>query len=93
MYPGYIQTAKKEENDDAAWSFDVANKVEQVHEKLYTKLWTHSARRKYRKRTTIYARSAATPSKALPQTNGRYAERQNQPSTKLHKVKPFPEEA
>jgi rubrerythrin len=28
MYPDYIETVKKEGNDDAAWSFDVANKVE-----------------------------------------------------------------
>jgi rubrerythrin len=37
MYPNYIETAKKEGNDDATWSFDVANKVEQVHARLYTK--------------------------------------------------------
>lgn len=37
MYPGYIETAKKEGNDDAIWSFDVANRVEQVHARLYTK--------------------------------------------------------
>jgi rubrerythrin len=36
MYPGYIDIANKEGNDDAAWTFDVANKVEQVHAKLYT---------------------------------------------------------
>jgi rubrerythrin len=32
MYPEYIETAKQ-----AAWSFDVANKVEQIHAKLYSK--------------------------------------------------------
>ena len=37
MYPGYIDTAKQEDNKQAAWSFDVANKVEQVHAKLFTK--------------------------------------------------------
>lgn len=37
MYPDYIEIAKKEGNDDATWSFDVANKVEQVHAKLYMK--------------------------------------------------------
>ena len=37
MYPGYIETAKKEGNKQAAWSFDVANKVEQIHAKLYSK--------------------------------------------------------
>jgi rubrerythrin len=35
MYPGYIETAKKEENTQAAWSFDVANKVEKIHAGLY----------------------------------------------------------
>ncbi len=37
MYPEYIETAKTEGNKDAAWSFTVANKVEQIHEKLYQK--------------------------------------------------------
>jgi rubrerythrin len=37
MYPGYIDTAKQEDNKQAAWSFDVANKVEQIHAKLYSK--------------------------------------------------------
>jgi rubrerythrin len=37
MYPEYIAEAKKEGNKQAAWSFDVANKVEQVHGKLYQK--------------------------------------------------------
>ena len=37
MYPGYIDTAKQEGNKQAAWSFDVANKVEQIHAKLYNK--------------------------------------------------------
>jgi rubrerythrin len=37
MYPEYLATAKQEENKQAAWSFDVANKVEQVHAKLYHK--------------------------------------------------------
>lgn len=37
MYPEYLNTARKEGNDDAAWNFDVANKVEQVHAKLYSK--------------------------------------------------------
>jgi len=37
MYPGYIETAKQEENKQAAWSFDVANKVEQIHAKLFSK--------------------------------------------------------
>jgi rubrerythrin len=37
MYPEYIDTAKQEGNKQAAWSFDVASKVEQVHAKLYQK--------------------------------------------------------
>ena len=37
MYPGFIDTAKQEKNKQAVWSFDVANKVEQVHAKLYQK--------------------------------------------------------
>jgi len=37
MYPEYIETAKQEGNKQAAWSFDVANKVEQIHAKLYNK--------------------------------------------------------
>ena len=37
MYPEYLAVAKQEGNKQAAWSFDVANKVEQVHAKLYQK--------------------------------------------------------
>jgi len=37
MYPEYIDSAKQEGNKQAAWSFDVANKVEQIHAKLFTK--------------------------------------------------------
>lgn len=37
MYPKYLSTAKQEENHQAAWSFDVANKVEQVHAGLFSK--------------------------------------------------------
>jgi rubrerythrin len=37
MYPSYIDVAKQEGNKQAAWSFDVANKVEQIHAKLYNK--------------------------------------------------------
>jgi rubrerythrin len=38
MYPEYLQTAKAEGNKQAIWSFDVANKVEQVHAKLFAKV-------------------------------------------------------
>jgi len=37
MYPEYISTAKQEGNKQAAWSFDVASKVEQVHANLFQK--------------------------------------------------------
>ena len=37
MYPGYIDAAKQEGNKQAAWSFDVANQVEQIHAKLFNK--------------------------------------------------------
>ncbi|MFP4655925.1 MAG: rubrerythrin family protein [Methanohalobium sp.] len=37
MYPGYIKEANEEEHTKAAWSFDVANKVEKIHADLYQK--------------------------------------------------------
>ncbi len=37
MYPEYITVAKQEGNKQAAWSFDVANQVEQIHAKLFSK--------------------------------------------------------
>ncbi len=37
MYPGFIKTAEDEGNVEAAWTFDVANKVEQIHATLYQK--------------------------------------------------------
>jgi len=37
MYPEYLNIAKKEGNQQAAWSFDVANKVEEVHAGLFSK--------------------------------------------------------
>jgi rubrerythrin len=37
MYPDYISTAKQDGNKQAAWSFDVASKAEQVHAKLFQK--------------------------------------------------------
>lgn len=36
MYPKYIQIAKTEGNKKAVWSFDVANKVEQIHAGLFS---------------------------------------------------------
>jgi rubrerythrin len=35
MYPDFIEQAKKENNKAATGSFDLANKVEQVHHKLF----------------------------------------------------------
>ncbi len=35
MYPNFIDEAKAEKNDTALWTFDVANKVEQIHAALY----------------------------------------------------------
>jgi rubrerythrin len=35
MYPAFIEEAKEEKNDAALWSFDVANKVEEIHAGLY----------------------------------------------------------
>jgi rubrerythrin len=37
MYPGFIDEAKNEGNNDAARSFDWANQVEQIHEGLFSK--------------------------------------------------------
>jgi rubrerythrin len=37
MYPGFINIAKQEGKKQATWSFDMANKVEQVHASLYQK--------------------------------------------------------
>jgi rubrerythrin len=37
MYPDYLSRAKQEENHQAVWSFDVANKVEQVHAGLFSR--------------------------------------------------------
>jgi rubrerythrin len=37
MYPEYLGIAKKEKNQQATWSFDVANKVEKVHAGLFSR--------------------------------------------------------
>ncbi len=37
MYPEYIGVARIEGNQQAAWSFEVANKVEQIHADLFSK--------------------------------------------------------
>lgn len=38
MYPEYLDTAKEEGKKQAAWSFDVANKVEEKHANLFSKM-------------------------------------------------------
>jgi rubrerythrin len=37
MYPDFIKQAKSENNQQAERSFDLANKVEKVHHRLYEK--------------------------------------------------------
>lgn len=37
MYPAFIEESKEEDNEAATWSFDVANKVEEIHAGLYQK--------------------------------------------------------
>ena len=37
MYPNFIAEAKAEKDDAALWTFNVANKVEQIHAVLYQK--------------------------------------------------------
>jgi len=37
MYPSYIGSAKKDGNQQAVWTFDVANKVEQIHARFFSK--------------------------------------------------------
>ena len=37
MYPNFIAEAKAEKDDAARWTFEVANKVEEIHAALYQK--------------------------------------------------------
>jgi rubrerythrin len=37
MYPSFIKEAVEEKNEAAKWTFDVANKVEEIHASLYEK--------------------------------------------------------
>lgn len=37
MYPAYLKTAQQEGEKQAAWSFNVANEVEQIHAGLFKK--------------------------------------------------------
>jgi len=51
MYPEYLNMAKNEGNQQATWSFDVANKVEKVHAALFSK--TIEALKMGKKLTTV----------------------------------------
>jgi rubrerythrin len=37
MYPSFIKESEQEENEAATWTFNVANKVEEIHANLYEK--------------------------------------------------------
>jgi len=51
MYPEYLNMAKNEGNQQATWSFDVANKVEKIHAALFSK--TIEALKMGKKLTTV----------------------------------------
>jgi rubrerythrin len=54
MYPEYISFAKKEKNSQAAWSFDVANKVEEIHAGLFSKAFDAIKNKKELAKTDYY---------------------------------------
>lgn len=54
MYPEYIKEAKQEGNKQAAWSFDVASKVEQVHANLYQKVLKALKNQKHLEKVDYY---------------------------------------
>jgi rubrerythrin len=54
MYPGFIEQAKKENNQAAAHSFDLANKVEQVHHRLFQDALKELEAGRAPKETTYY---------------------------------------
>jgi rubrerythrin len=37
MYPEFLDAAAEEQDNQASWSFNIANEVEKIHAKLYTK--------------------------------------------------------
>ena len=37
MYPEFLDVAAEEQENQASWSFNIANEVEKIHAKLYTK--------------------------------------------------------
>jgi rubrerythrin len=40
MYPEYLSVSEKDKNQQATWSFNVANKVEEIHANLFAKVAT-----------------------------------------------------
>ena len=38
MYPEYVSVSKEDRNQQATWSFNVANKVEEIHASLFAKV-------------------------------------------------------
>lgn len=54
MYPGFINSAKEENSKQAEWSFDVANKVEQIHAKLFQKAIVAAENKNDLHKTDIY---------------------------------------
>jgi rubrerythrin len=54
MYPEFIAAAKEEKNKKAEWSFDIANKVEQIHAKLFQKASESINSKKDMPKTDIY---------------------------------------
>ena len=60
MYPGFIEQAKQENNKEATGSFNLANKVEQIHHKLFQEALSRlKAARLSEKCLTMSASSAA----------------------------------
>jgi rubrerythrin len=54
MYPEFIAVAKEEKNKQATWSFDVANRVEQIHAGLFQKAIDAMKTKKEMARTDYY---------------------------------------
>jgi rubrerythrin len=54
MYPEFLAEAKQENAKQAAWSFDVANKVEQVHAGLFQKAMDAMKNRKEMPKVDYY---------------------------------------
>ena len=54
MYPGFIDIANKEKNQAASRSFDLANRVEQIHHKLFQEALKNVGAGKAVKETSYY---------------------------------------